>query len=68
MKKLNVVRADCWTALYADGVLVEQHHEIDWPTALKSCGFDVEVTWAQEQADAEGSFPGLMERVRPDIW
>ncbi len=66
MKKLTVVRADCWEALYADGVLVDQNHSIDWADGLKYIGFDIEVVWAQGQADEEGGFPGLVERVRPD--
>lgn len=67
--RLTIAHADDWTALYVDGKLVSQHHEvdiIDWLDKLNLVHIDE--VWADNDPYLEenGHFPDEMRALIPD--
>lgn len=67
--RLTIAHADDWTALYVDGKLVEQHHEvdiIDWLEKLNLVHIDE--VWAEKDPFLmeNGHFPEEMRALIPD--
>lgn len=66
---ITILQVDDWTALYKDGVLVEQNHSIGAREIVEACGGVYR--WLEtDEAAAEfgndgGWFEGFPERLRP---
>jgi len=64
-KKVHLVRADNWTGLYIDGVLVEEGHDIQYYDLFKHLDIDGEILWCDEDwIHQVGRLPLAIEKVK----
>ena len=45
--KVVVLKIDDWEGVYIDGVLYDQHHEIERERPLQKAGYDYKETWVE---------------------
>lgn len=67
--RLTIVRADDWTALYVDGKLRYQHHDVDIIDYLNESNLvKIDEVWADSDPylKENGCFPGEMRALIPD--
>lgn len=67
--RLTLVNADDWQALYVDGKLVYQHHEVDLVHWLEKLGLvKIDEVWADNDPylKEKNHFPEEMRALIPD--
>lgn len=67
--RLTLVNADDWQALYVDGKLAYQHHEVDLVHWLEKLGLvKIDEVWADNDPYLEehAGFPSEMRAIIPD--
>jgi len=66
--KFVIVEADNWAGLYVDGVLVEQHHDIDLVEWLAKYGVNIKLRHAYNdlQVAESGQLPEDLKDVEFD--
>jgi len=67
--RLTLVNCDDWQALYVDGKLVYQHHEVDLVSWLEKLNLlKIDEVWAEDDPylKENARFPNEMRAIIPD--